>query len=142
MFVVVPHIVRSQELDQANLRVDRYRRGAVDRVAAYGRRGARLPTPARRARGCGQPRWSSPAVGAVPAQSAIEAAPQMLAQLRARRRLVDPANVAQAAAQRSQCPRLHPPACAPRRVRPAHRQPAAGSSSAGHATRRRAPALR
>jgi general secretion pathway protein D len=77
VFVVVPHIVRSQELDQANLRViDTGEGQAIDlrRVST----GAAAPAPAVQPAAPAQP-----AVGTVPAQSAIEAAPAMLAQLRA-----------------------------------------------------------
>jgi general secretion pathway protein D len=81
VFVVVPHIVRSQELDQANLRVIDTGLGQASITLRHGDNdnGAAAPAvvpaahtmPAR-----------SPAVGSIPAQSAIEAAPQMLAQMR------------------------------------------------------------
>jgi general secretion pathway protein D len=80
VFVVVPHIVRSQELDQANLRVIDTGLGQASIALRYGDNDngaapAVVPTartmPAER-----------PVMGSIPAQSAIEAAPQMLAQLR------------------------------------------------------------
>jgi general secretion pathway protein D len=80
VFVVVPHIVRSQELDQANLRVIDTGLGQSSITLRHGdENGAPAPAvvpaahtmPAR-----------SPVVGSIPAQSAIEAAPQMLAQMR------------------------------------------------------------
>ncbi|HKN20692.1 MAG TPA: cohesin domain-containing protein [Terracidiphilus sp.] len=80
VFVVVPHIVRSQELDQANLRVIDTGLGQASIALRHGDNEngaapAAVPTahtmPAQR-----------PTVGTIPAQSAIEAAPQMLAQLR------------------------------------------------------------
>ena len=78
VFVVVPHIVRSQELDQANLRIiDTGSGQSIDlRHADQGdAASASVPTI--------QPvaMQGSP-VGTVPAQSAVEAAPAMLAQLR------------------------------------------------------------
>jgi general secretion pathway protein D len=77
VFVVVPHIVRSQELDEANLRViDTGEGQSIDlRRADDGT----VPAPA----AAPQPTaLERPSVGTVPGQSAIEAAPQMLAQLR------------------------------------------------------------
>jgi general secretion pathway protein D len=80
VFVVVPHIVRSQELDQANLRVIDTGLGQGSIALRHGdNEGATAPAvvpvantmPAQR-----------PVVGSIPAQSAIEAAPQMLAQMR------------------------------------------------------------
>jgi general secretion pathway protein D len=80
VFVVVPHIVRSQELNQANLRVIDTGLGQASIALRYGdsENGAAPPAvptartmPAQR-----------PVVGSIPSQSAIEAAPQMLAQLR------------------------------------------------------------
>jgi len=79
VFVVVPHIVRSQELDQANLRViDTGSGQSIDlRHADSGGAPAAPPAPTVQPAAMNQP-----AVGTVPAQSAIEAAPAMLAQLR------------------------------------------------------------
>jgi general secretion pathway protein D len=78
VFVVVPHIVRSQELDQANLRIiDTGSGQSIDlRHADLGdAASASIPTVQPVAMQ-GQP------IGTVPAQSAVEAAPAMLAQLR------------------------------------------------------------
>ncbi len=77
VFVVVPHIVRSQELDEANLRViDTGEGQSIDlRRADDGI----VPAPAAPPQPTALER---PSVGTVPGQSAIEAAPQMLAQLR------------------------------------------------------------
>jgi general secretion pathway protein D len=77
VFVVVPHIVRSQELSSSNLRVIDTGSGQnnidLRHIAPAGAsQNAALPTPPQR-----------PAVGTAPAQSALEAAPKMLAQLRA-----------------------------------------------------------
>lgn len=79
VFVVVPHIVRSQELDQANLRVIDTGLGQTSIELRHADNENAAPAvvpvahtmPAQR-----------PAMGAIPAQSALEAAPQMLAQLR------------------------------------------------------------
>ena len=84
VFVVVPHIVRSQELDQANLRViDTGSGQSIDlRHADQGDEASAsvappLPTPST------QPAaMQGSSVGSVPAQSAVEAAPAMMAQLR------------------------------------------------------------
>jgi general secretion pathway protein D len=81
VFVVVPHIVRSQELDQANLRViDTGSGQSIDlRHADQGDAASASVAPAPVVQPVavqGQP------VGTVPAQSAVEAAPAMLAQLR------------------------------------------------------------
>jgi general secretion pathway protein D len=83
VFVVVPHIVRTQDLDQANLRViDTGEGQSIDlRHADLG--GAPSPATAAPPTPTIQPvAMQNPVVGAIPAQSAIEAAPQMLAQLR------------------------------------------------------------
>jgi general secretion pathway protein D len=84
VFVVVPHIVRSQELDQANLRVIDTGSGqsidlrhADQGDAASSSVAPALPTPTT------QPvAMQGSSVGSVPAQSAVEAAPAMMAQLR------------------------------------------------------------
>jgi general secretion pathway protein D len=81
VFVVVPHIVRSQELDQANLRIiDTGEGQSIDlRHADQGDAASASVAPAPTVQPVamqGQP------VGTVPAQSAVEAAPAMLAQLR------------------------------------------------------------
>jgi general secretion pathway protein D len=79
VFVVVPHIVRSQELDQANLRAIDTGEGQTtvdlrhgDNQSSAAPAAPAHPTPA-----------THPQTGTVPAQSALEAAPQMLAQLKA-----------------------------------------------------------
>jgi len=81
VFVVVPHIVRSQDLDQANLRViDTGEGQAVELRHRDGGSGAAAPAPAATMR----PATLQPSLsGTIPSQSALEAAPQMLAQLRA-----------------------------------------------------------
>lgn len=82
VFVVVPHIVRSQELDQANLRVIDTGAGQNSIELRHDGSGNPPVVPAalpggRSAAGQG------PIIESMPAQSALEAAPQMLAQLRA-----------------------------------------------------------
>ena len=81
VFVVVPHVVRSQELDQANLRVIDTGLGQNAIVLRHGddENGAAAPAVVPTAHTMPAQR---PAVGSIPAQSALEAAPQMLAQLR------------------------------------------------------------
>jgi len=81
VFVVVPHVVRSQELDQANLRVIDTGVGQSIQLR-HTDQGNAITAPA------GAPvarptALEHPGIGTVPAQSALEAAPQMLAQLRA-----------------------------------------------------------
>jgi general secretion pathway protein D len=82
VFVVVPHIVRSQELDQANLRIidtGPGQQGSVELRHSDNTNGAGTPAVVPVARPVPtQP----PVMGTIPSQSAIEAAPQMLAQLR------------------------------------------------------------
>ncbi len=78
VFVVVPHIVRSQELDQANLReIDTGAGQSID--LRYADTGAPAPPAAPAVEPAAMNR---PAVGSIPAESAVEAAPAMLAQLR------------------------------------------------------------
>jgi general secretion pathway protein D len=94
VFVVVPHIVRSQELDEANLRViDTGEGQSIDlRHADDGSAPAVAPAVQPTA-------MERPAVGTVPAQSAVEAAPAMMAQLRSDMAASGgPASTAQAAA--------------------------------------------
>jgi general secretion pathway protein D len=80
VFVAVPHIVRSQELDEANLRVIDTGQGQTNIELRHGGDGsAAAPATAPAAHDTA----ARPAVGTIPTQSAIEAAPQMLAQLRA-----------------------------------------------------------
>jgi general secretion pathway protein D len=85
VFVVVPHIVRSQELDQANLRViDTGSGQSIDlRHADQGDAASSSVAPALPPIPTTQPvAIQGTPVGTVPAQSAVEAAPAMLAQLR------------------------------------------------------------
>jgi len=79
VFVVVPHIVRSQELDQANLRVIDTGLGqaSIELRHADNENAAPAVVPTVRTMPV-----ERPTVGTIPSQSAIEAAPQMLAQLR------------------------------------------------------------
>ncbi len=78
VFVIVPHIVRSQELDQANLReIDTGSGQSID--LRYTGAGAPAPSAATPV----QPAvMNRPVMGSIPAESAVEAAPAMLAQLR------------------------------------------------------------
>ena len=105
VFVVVPHVVRSQELNQGNLRViDTGEGQSIDLRRTD--RGSAAATPANPA--AVQPAAQQrPEVGSMPAQSAIAAAPEMLAQLRAdAAAAASPAAVAQAA--------VPPPSSSPR----------------------------
>ena len=78
VFVVVPHIVRSQEMDQSNLReIDTGSGQSID--LRYTNAGASAPSAAPTVEPAAMNR---PAVGSMPAGSAVEAAPAMLAQLR------------------------------------------------------------
>ncbi len=78
VFVVVPHIVRSQEMDQSNLReIDTGSGQSID--LRYTGAGAPAPAAVPQAEPTTTER---PAVGSMPAGSAVEAAPAMLAQLR------------------------------------------------------------
>jgi general secretion pathway protein D len=77
VFVVVPHIVRSQQLDQANLRVvDTGEGQSIDLRHTDHEIGAAAPATR-------PSTLEHPEVGTLPSQSAVTAAPQMLAQLRA-----------------------------------------------------------
>jgi len=81
VFVVVPHIVRTQELNPSNLRViDTGEGQSIDLrhmdLENVGATQSAPPAAVPAAQG-------QPAVGTVPAQSAMVAAPEMLAQLRA-----------------------------------------------------------
>jgi general secretion pathway protein D len=77
VFVVVPHIVRAQDLDQANLReIDTGEGQSID--LRYADSAAPAPSSAPVV----QPAAMNRPVGSMPAGSAIEAAPAMLAQLR------------------------------------------------------------
>ena len=78
VFVIVPHIVRSQELDQANLReIDTGSGQSID--LRYTGAGAPAPSSASPVQPAAMNR---PVMGSIPAESAVEAAPAMLAQLR------------------------------------------------------------
>jgi len=82
VFVVVPHIVRSQELDQANLRVIDTGLGQTSIELRHSDN--ENPSPAPAAAPAVRPTaMERPPMGSMPAQSAVEAAPQMLEQLRA-----------------------------------------------------------
>jgi general secretion pathway protein D len=124
VFVVVPHIVRSQELDQANLRViDTGSGQSIDLRHAdlSGAPASAIPAPTV------QPAvMQGPTVGSIPAQSAVEAAPQMLAQLRSDMASSGgPQPVAQATVQQSAtAPAPTPQTPAPPAVQPAAAPPA------------------
>ncbi|MFZ0337654.1 MAG: cohesin domain-containing protein, partial [Terracidiphilus sp.] len=111
VFVVVPHIVRSQELDQANLRVIDTGLGQSSielRHADNESNAAPALVPAARTMPV-----ERPAVGSIPSQSAIEAAPQMLAQLRSDMGASGgPAATAQAAVPQPNQSAAQPPATA------------------------------
>ena len=111
VFVVVPHIVRSQELDQANLRVIDTGLGQASielRHADNESNAAPALVPAARTMPV-----ERPAVGSIPSQSAIEAAPQMLAQLRADMGASGgPTATAQAAVPQPNLSAAQPPAAA------------------------------
>jgi general secretion pathway protein D len=78
VFVVVPHIVRTQQLDQSNLRIiDTGLGQSIDLRHVNEENTSAAPAAAQPAS------MNQPPVGTVPAQSAMVAAPQMLAQLRA-----------------------------------------------------------
>ena len=82
VFVVVPHIVRSQNLDQANLRMVDTGSGQSIDLRRTDLESAAAPPPTGAARL--QPgQQANPVTGSVPGQSAIVAAPEMLSQLRA-----------------------------------------------------------
>ncbi len=135
VFVVVPHIVRSQQLDESNLRViDTGLGQSIDLRHADTGNGstARAVPPA-----VTPAAMERPAVGTLPAQSAIVAAPTMLAELRATANGT-PARTAQAAvsepgaaaAQAAPTPGLPavpapPPVVAPPTAAPAAQVPAA-----------------
>jgi general secretion pathway protein D len=78
VFVVVPHIVRSQEMDQSNLReIDTGSGQSIDlRYTGAGAPASSAAPPV------GAAAMNRPAVGSIPAETAVEAAPAMLAQLR------------------------------------------------------------
>ncbi len=130
VFVVVPHIVRSQELDQANLRVvDTGEGQSID--LRHTDQGSAVATPA------GAPAvrpaaLEHPEVGTLPSQSAIAAAPEMLAQLRAETASSgSPAAVAQAAVPPPSPATPSAPAPAP--ASPSPSLPAPAAPAAPHA---------
>jgi general secretion pathway protein D len=120
VFVVVPHIVRTQELDQSNLRViDTGEGQSIDlrhlddgNAAAVTPPASALP-PVRPAALEQQrpPATGTTIVSSIPGQGAIEAAPQMLAQLRQDMAAnTGPAATAQASATTPTTPMTMPPA--------------------------------
>ena len=114
VFVVVPHIVRSQELNQANLRmVDTGEGQSIDLRHTDEGTAAAAPAVAPGARPTA---LEHPEAGTLPSQSAIAAAPEMMAQLRAETAsAASPAATAQAAAPPPSpaMPSAPPPALAP-----------------------------
>ncbi len=117
VFVVVPHIVRSQELDRANLRsIDTGAGQNIDLRLNSDQTAAEIPAPAVR-----PVAFQSSQVGTVPGQSAEAAAPALMAQL-------------SAASQSSQKPVPAPPPPAPPptvQPPPAQPPPIAQPQSAG-----------
>ena len=135
VFVIVPHIVRTQELDQANLReIDTGSGQSIDLRYT----GAGAPAPAA-APAVAPDAINRPAVGSIPAGSAVEAAPAMLAQLRsdmasgggpnatAQAAATAPNPASQAASQVVAPTPTPPPALPP----PAATQPPAAAAPAG-----------
>jgi general secretion pathway protein D len=128
VFVVVPHIVRSQELDQANLRVIDTGLGQTSIALRHGDNdnGAAAPAVVPTAHTMPAQR---PVVGSIPSQSAIEAAPQMLAQLRSDMGSNSgPTATAQAAVPQPNLPVTQSPPSQPPGV-PSPQAPAAASPS-------------
>jgi general secretion pathway protein D len=136
VFVVVPHIVRTQELDEANLRViDTGEGQSIDLRHVDEPQTSSVPTPSLppvRPAALQTTPAPTTVVTSVPGQSAIEAAPQMLAQLRADMASNGgPASTAQAAAPATSSPPAAP--ASPRAVTPANLQtgqPAAAAPAA------------
>ena len=132
VFVVVPHIVRSQELDQANLRVvDTGEGQSID--LRHNDQGTAAPAVAPAVRPAA---LEHPEVGTLPSQSAIAAAPEMLAQLRAETASAgNPATVAQAAVPPTSpaTPSAPAPAPVPAPASPSASQPAPAANAAPHA---------
>ena len=83
VFVVVPHVVRAQDLDQANLRPIDTGSGEMSIQLRHGEDDNSAGAPAAAAPAARPAAVERTTVGTLPAQSALEAAPQMLAQLRA-----------------------------------------------------------
>jgi general secretion pathway protein D len=134
VFVIVPHIVRTQQLNEANLRVIDTGEGQsidlrhIDEPGAASAPSASLP-PVRPAALQTAPAPTT-VVSSIPGQSAIEAAPQMLAQLRADMGSNSgPAATAQAASPAASAPLAappnQPPAVAPASPHPTPPAPAA-----------------
>jgi general secretion pathway protein D len=99
VFVVVPHIVRSQELDQANLRVIDTGLGQTNIELRHDDTENTAAAPAQMPVALTTAPAQHPIVSSIQGQGAIEAAPQMLAQLRSDMAAnTGPANTAQAAA--------------------------------------------
>ena len=139
VFVVVPHIVRSQELDQANLRlIDTGEGQSIDlRHADMG-----TTPPQAAAPGAPPAPTQQPALGTVPGQSAIEAAPAMMAQLRSDMAAGNgPQTTAQAAAPSANTGAMGPPQAPPIPAAPPASAAAAapGSQPAGPAPNSGAP---
>jgi len=131
VFVVVPHIVRSQELDQANLRVIDTGLGQASIALRHGdnENGAAAPAAVPTAHTMPAQR---PVVGSIPAQSAIEAAPEMLAQLRSDMGSNgSPTATAQAAVPQPNLPITQPPSQPP--GAPSPQAPAAATPPAAAA---------
>jgi general secretion pathway protein D len=138
VFVVVPHIVRSQELDQSNLRVIDTGLGqaSIDLRHADDEAGPAAPAVVPAAQTMPAHR---PEVGTMPAQSAIEAAPQMLAQLRSDMGSSNgPAATAQAAVPQPGVPTGQPPSPPPGMTSP--QTPEAATPPQSAATAPPAPA--
>ena len=81
VFVVVPHVVRSQSLDAANLRTIDTGVGQSIELRRTTSEGV-ITSPAPAATPARQPIAAKPAIGAVPGQTALAAAPAALDQLR------------------------------------------------------------
>jgi general secretion pathway protein D len=84
VFLVVPHVVRSQALDQVNLRTVDTGTGAsieIRHVPSEGPASNPEPTPAPSVSPARSPASARPTTGTVPGQSALAAAPAALAQL-------------------------------------------------------------
>jgi general secretion pathway protein D len=96
VFVVVPHVVRSQELDQANLRaIDTGSGQSIE--LRHGADQAAAANPAPSAQPVIRPTaFEQPGVGTVPGQSAEAAAPALMAQMNAAQNNQKPAAAAPA----------------------------------------------
>ncbi len=121
VFVVVPHVVRTQQLNQANLRVIDTGEGQSIDLRHVDDGNATVPVaglPAVRPAALEQqqpPATATTIVSSIPGQGAIEAAPQMMAQLRSDMS----SNGGPAATTQPSAPRASPPpATAPTAVSP------------------------